>query len=176
MNRDEQFELLLAAAKGELSPDQKAVFEQLLARDSAFRESWEQERALHETLAALPNAPMSSNFTARVLEAVDLHDKARRREARRFVNWVWSWPTRLAAVGVACLALVLGLQHNNQKRRADLATALNALSDVTTVLAPNDENPSEGAAFLRDFDTIARLSNMPEEQELDLELLVALQK
>jgi anti-sigma-K factor RskA len=176
MNQVEQSELLLRAAKRALTPEQQAAFDKLLASDATFREMWEQEKALTETLEALPQPSLSSNFTAQVLHSVELREQERRREARKHVNWIWSWPTRLATAGVAVLAVLIGMNHHNQNRRSDLAESLSTLSEITTALARNESDPGETAALLRDFDAIARLSNVPPEQEMDMELLLALQK
>jgi hypothetical protein len=60
----------------------------------------ELEATLTRVLTEIPDAPVPSNFTARVLDAVELVEQAERRKARSpgwTLNWRLAWP-RVAAV------------------------------------------------------------------------------
>lgn len=177
MNRVDQTELLLRAVTRKLTPEEQARFDQLIASDPAFREAWEEEKTLEQSLAALPDAPISSNFTSIVLQAAQRQENTRTAAPARFFRWPrLSWTTRLAGMAAACLALVLGIHQYQTHQRTEVAESLSAISDVTTVLTPEQDDATQAAALLQDFDAIASLSNMPAEPELDLELLVALQR
>ena len=70
MNHPDTNNLLEKALRGKLSPGEQGRFEELLEDDHDLRARFEQERSLDTLLDALPNAPVSSNFTSRVMDAV----------------------------------------------------------------------------------------------------------
>lgn len=63
-------ELTELAWRRGLTPDEQARLRQYLAAHPAARSQWELEAALTRALDRLPPAPVSSNFTALVLKAV----------------------------------------------------------------------------------------------------------
>ena len=80
----------------------------------------ELESRLSQALARVPDAPVPSNFTARVLQAVE------REEARgaRTRGWSWYWRVLIprAAVAVAVVGFAgLAYQHHQFDKRAQLA-------------------------------------------------------
>src|SRR6185436_15646732 len=89
MNEPLHDELLRLSFRSELTPDDRARVEAFLAAHPELRGVWEEERALSRGLNAMPDAPVSSNFTARVLQAIDLDEAATRRESER--RWWRSW-------------------------------------------------------------------------------------
>src|SRR5580658_5187607 len=53
-----------------LNRDEEAALQKFLASHPEIREAWGEEAALNGLLQRLPAPPVSSNFTARVLQAV----------------------------------------------------------------------------------------------------------
>src|SRR3974390_2203241 len=83
------------------SPADAARLRAWLAAHPEARAESETEAALNEALGRMPDAPLSSNFTARVLEAVRL-DAAKAQREQKWSVWSWrpTWLVRAAAAGV----------------------------------------------------------------------------
>ena len=123
----------------------------------------ELESRLSEALARVPDAPMPSNFTARVLQAVE------REAARGARTRSWSWHWRILVPRVAVAVAVVGLaglayQRHALDKRAELAEDMVLLAQAQPV-------PSVEA--LKNFDAIQRMSQMT--PRADDELLALLQ-
>jgi hypothetical protein len=106
---------------------------------------WEEEAALTHLLRELPDAPVATNFTARVLAEVAL---AEARPRSRSLATLWeslgrfAWP-RIATASfllLACATLLIGQRQYDS--RAERAASLAVLSDVAKL--PSVE-------MLRDF-------------------------
>jgi hypothetical protein len=108
----------------------------------------ELESRLSEALARVPDAPVPSNFTARVLQAIE------REEVRgaRTRSWAWYWRVLVPRVAVA-VAIVgfasLAYQRHGLGKRAELAKDIALLAQAQPV-------PSVEA--LKNFDAIQRMS------------------
>src|SRR5260221_10561607 len=93
----------------------------------------ELEARLTEALAKLPDAPVPSNFTARVMQAIDLEETRSRRK------WNFNWHMLLPRVAVAMVAIVFGSlalhQHelSNQRHAIAASVALVAGQPVPSV-------------------------------------------
>jgi negative regulator of sigma E activity len=126
----------------------------------------ELEARLTEALAQLPDSPVPSNFTARVLEAIDL-EEARMARSAPSQGWRWSWHSLLPRVAVTCAVLLFagfGLQHHELARhRIEMARSLSVVATASAV-------PSLDA--LENLDAIQRMS---QPARADTELLAALQ-
>src|SRR5207245_8292862 len=86
--------------------EQTRLREYLEAHPDAGK-AWLLESGLTRALEELPNVPISSNFTARVLQAVELEKatQARSREKNRRFGWpMFKWAPQTAAA-----ALLLGI-------------------------------------------------------------------
>jgi len=104
---------------------------------------------LRKLLSRLPDAPVASNFTARVMQAVDLEES---RRARRW-NFILNWRAFLARAAVAAVAVVfagLTLQHH------ELNAHRSALARNVALVAEAQPLPSMDA--LKNFDAIQRMS------------------
>jgi len=121
------------------------------------------ESRLSEALARLPDAPMPSNFTARVLQAVE------REGARpRATNWSWTWTWRVLVPRAAVAAVVIafaGLGIHRHELNAYRAT----LARNVVLVAAAQPLPSVDA--LKNFNATQRMS----QPRADDELLVLLQ-
>ena len=118
-------------------------------------------------MSRLSDLPVASNFTARVLQAVE-HETAARPRSRTvpWSNWrqSLSWAPS-AASAVIVLGVTLLAYHSHQvSTRMELAESLAAVADVKSLPAHPE--------VLWDFEAIRRLSQTPPADE---ELLALLQ-
>jgi hypothetical protein len=126
---------------------------------------WDVEASLSEALGRLPETPVPSNFTARVLQCVERETATQAgRRRQTWASWThWRWLPKLA---VAAVILVAGLasfeQATRVARRAEYAKSLSAVSGVASLPSPE---------VLRDFDAIRASNPSPVADE---ELLTAL--
>ena len=126
----------------------------------------ELEARLTEALRQLPDSPVPSNFTARVLNAVELEETRSLREPQT-KGWGWHWHALLPRFAVAFTVLVLagfGLQqHELARRNAQMAKSLALVASAHAV--PSVE-------VLENLDAIER---MGQPVRADTELLADLQ-
>ena len=106
------------------------------------------QRQMRGLLSRLPDAPVASNFTARVLQAIELEEQ--RRSRWRFVDWHWRafFPRAAAASVVAGLAVFTIYQHEDYVQQVALAKS--AAFMVNTQPLPSME-------ALKNFDAIQRM-------------------
>ena len=114
------------------------------------------QNEMRDLLALLPDAPVPSNFTARVMQAVELEESRARR------RWHFNWNLRallpraaVAATVVVCGTLALR-EYQLDARRAELAKSV--------ALVTSSQLPSVEA--LKNFDAIARMSQPHADEEL----------
>lgn len=167
-------ELLQRALRGNLAPDEQALWDKLLAADPPLRSRFEEESLLNRMLR-LPDAPLSTNFTALTVQA------ARRAtpEPPARTPWLFGLPgfrTAFARVAtslalLAILGATAALQYR-QSARADVARSAGAFAEIANALSTGPVPPVE---LFRDFEAIQSLT-LPDPGEVDMELLVALQK
>jgi hypothetical protein len=147
---------LTAAEEAELSAE--------FAKNPALRAAWNEDLVLSRGLEKLPDAPMPSNFTARVMQAIEAENHAAAR-SRRF-NWKWAIHSLLPKAAFATLAICAGLisyHEGREVKRAQLARSVAAVSQVASLPSPE---------ILKDFDAIQQLNTAPPP---DAELLALLQ-
>ncbi len=159
MNQSEFDNLLQTAIERDLTDGELAKLERWLAANPADQAEWE---ALDHLLATLPDTPVATNFTARVL------DEVRRAEtAHPALGQAW-WqrllapqfrPVQIAAA--ATLAMVIGgvgyQSHLNQSR-AEMAAAVASIAEFPP-------------GFLADFEAIGAVAQA---DAIDEELWAAL--
>jgi len=150
--------------RGPLSPAQRQELKAWLEAHPAEKESLALDSRLTESLHKLPDAPVSSNFTARVLEQVQLEQAATRRKASRtsFI-FRWRWLIRTAsAVVIVAAAGVTWKQVQSARTAEEIARSVTMVSEVTSL---------PDADVLRDFEAIQALSQTP---AADMDLLALL--
>lgn len=167
MNEIEFQKLMEESWRRKLAPPEEAALKTYLATHFDARALWEEESGLNQSLAKLPDIPVSTNFTSRVLQAVERDLAHAARSEGGIVPWLkLNWLPRVAIVSLFAYAGFISVQQYSTAKRTEMARTEIA-RDVAAV--------SSAAAFpqewLRDFDAINRLSQPP----VDDELLAALQ-
>jgi anti-sigma factor RsiW len=150
MNHDPVYNRLRELSwRRELTDAEQAELRAYLAGHPEARADWEAEAGLNAGLNRLADAPVSSNFTARVLQAVEREAAVGERGRQGAMTSLWWWRVfvpRAAAALVVVGAGWFGYQHYKTERIAE------GLAVVATVKAP----PSTLA--LEDFEAIRRLN------------------
>jgi hypothetical protein len=116
------------------------------------RPELELEARLSDALAKLPNAPVPSNFTARVLDAIEL-EESRLARSGKVPAWHWNWRLLLPRAAVTAAVLLfsgLGIQsYEAGLHRAEMVQGIHVA--VTTQAVPSVD-------ALNNFDAIQRMS------------------
>jgi anti-sigma factor RsiW len=157
MNEMEFEKLRETAWRRPLTPAEEARARAWLEALPEAQAAWEADTALSRGLARLPDAPVASNFTAQVLQALDREEA---QAARRPASWLerargWFTPIspRWAWAGLVVAALWFGVwQQQQASMRTETARGLAAFSAVSAVVQP---------AALADFDAVMRLEQAP---------------
>ena len=119
------------------------------------------ESRLSEALARLPDAPVPSNFTARVLQAVE-----RESVRPRAINWSWTWRVLVPRVAVAAVVIAFtGLGIHRYELNAHRAVF------ARNVVLVAEAQPLPSVDALKNFNAIQRMS----QPRADDELLMLLQ-
>ena len=119
---------------------------------------FETESRLSEMLARLPDTPVPSNFTARVLQAVE-----RESVHPRATGWNWPWTWRVLVPRMAVAAVVVafaGLGIHGYELNVHRA----ALAKKVVLVAAAQPMPSVDA--LKNFNAIQRMSQPHADDEL----------
>ena len=146
-----------------LSAAEEAELRAWLAAHPEARADWEVESGLNEALTQIPDAPVATNFTARVLKAIERETGgvARQPVAR------WSWRRLLPKAAGAAFVLgiaVFSYSEYRQSQRERIAEDLVMLSRVAGTPSPE--------VFARDFKAIRSLNQPGPDEEL-LQMLTA---
>ncbi len=110
------------------------------------------EAALSAALAALPDAPIPSNFTARVLQELE---RAARQPAARRRDWLWVWRVlvpRAALASVVVGASLFAYHRHQVAQRLAVGASIATVTGVESLPSPQ---------ILEDFDVIRRLDTTP---------------
>jgi len=117
----------------------------------------ELEARLTRSLARLPDVPVPTNFTSRLMQTIELEES--RRSPRR--SFGWNWHVLLPRVAVmAALVFVVGFTL----RQHELAARRTALARNVAMVAGSQPLPSLEA--LKNFDVIQRMSQPRADEEL----------
>jgi anti-sigma factor RsiW len=164
-------ELREAGWRRALTPEEQAQVAAFLAGHPQAQAAWEEELALSEHLRGLAPAPLSSNFTARVLQAAAAELTREERAARPalarlggagFLRGLWrGWAPRFAVASVLLLLGFGGIYQQQAYSRAQTARHVALAAEVLAVPGPER---------LRDFEVIRALP-----PDTDDDLLAALQ-
>ncbi len=168
MNSAELKQLIETAQRRVLSAEEQGRLDELLEAEPTAWPERNEELALTRLLAGLPDAPLASNFSARVMQAIDLAEAQAARAAPGGAWWPRRWSGRLAwATAAIALTGLSGWQYQNWQR-IETARSIQVVTEVAAV-------PS--VDVLKDFDAIQSFASVPPTLDVagDLELLNALQ-
>jgi hypothetical protein len=138
-----------------LSAAEETELRTWLAAHPETQADWEAEVALSEALRHLPEAPLASNFTSRVLQAVERETAAQSRRGQSFwQRWHWGlrWLPRFAVAAVVAVAGLLSYHHVSDVRRAEKWAK--PLEIVSGLQVPNAE-------VLEDYEAIQAFKRAP---------------
>lgn len=127
---------------------------------------WDLELELTEAIAHLPDVPVPSNFTSRVLSQVEREQPTRPSESDGwFSRWHLRlrWLPRAAVASVVLAAGLLSYSHVQDSKRRHQAESVREIISYTAVPGPE---------ILQDYEAIQAMSQSPRP---DMELLKALQ-
>jgi hypothetical protein len=141
-------------------PEEAQLRAWLAARPEA-QADWETEAELNAALDRLPDVPVPSNFTARVLQRVETEAAAELRQEERQGQF-WRRLRWLPKVAFAAIVLGTGLVSYRQFQAArfgEYAASVRAVTDVSSLPSPE---------ILKDFDAVRASSPtaLPDEQLL----------
>jgi hypothetical protein len=127
---------------------------------------WEAEASLNQQLSLLPDAPVASNFTALVMQAIDREMHAATRaeeELPQFWQWLHRWAPRAAWASLLLGAVFLAYAQYQSFTRSQLARSIAQVSTMTV---------SKNWQMFEDFEAIHRIGQVTPN---DAEVLAALQ-
>jgi len=158
-------ELLEASWRRKLTAEEQAQLRAWLEAHPEAQADWEEDALLTQQLERLPNAPLSSNFTAQVVQKLDLDLAREEREQKRRPWPVWGrLVSRYASVILIALLAGFGVLRYREHQRIEMVESVSNVTPVASVLQPE---------ILKDFDAIQQLRHVPVVS--DAELLAALQ-
>lgn len=157
---------LEASWRGRLSPSEEAGLRAWLASHPQAQTDWEAETALTDALGMLPQAPVPSNFTARVLDAVEYETRRRPGRGRwpEWAPWHWRWLPRAAFFAIVAAGGLIAFHHMRDvhQEKYQYARSVVAFSRVESLPGP---------AILENFDAIRALDQTPGPDQELLKLL-----
>jgi len=164
--QDEHYQRIKEAGwRRTLSGDEEAALQKFLAAHPEAREAWGEEAALTRLMERLPAVPVSSNFTARLLQAVQM-TPVRHTWRDWFAPARWlpeSLAGRVAMCSMMVCVTLFSFREYQVIHRVRMAREVASVSRVATL--PSME-------WLKDFDTINGISQV---KVADDELLAALE-
>lgn len=165
MKQSEYQKLTETSWRRPLTAAEQARLHAWLAEHPDSLESWEEEAALNGLLRRLPGAAVSSNFTARVVQAaLRLPPKpAWRRRLELFPWFPARWIPRMALAAAMVGSGLLSFHEYETFNRAHEAQAVASVSRLAALPSIN---------WLENFDTINRLNKV---KVADDDLLTILQ-
>ena len=117
------------------------------------------EADLTNALAKIPEVPVASNFTARVMAAIELEEAAAGRNRDWHWNWRLPWPRVAVAAAVLIFAGVSAQRYEANSQRVMLA------KNMATVTGAQ---PLPSVDALNNFDAIQRMSQHADDQLIAL--------
>jgi anti-sigma factor RsiW len=148
-----------------LTNAEEAELRTWLATHPEAQADWQAEAGLNAGLGRLPDAPVPSNFTARVLQAVEREAVAElRRPQGNWLTWLWlRWLPRAAFAAIFVGVGLLSFREVQTVHRKKMVESVAAVSAVSSLPSPD---------ILKDFDAIRALNPTPAPDE---QLLAVLQ-
>lgn len=144
-------ELLEASWRRHLTSEEEAHLQDYLAAHPLDQIQWSEEAALNGFLQSLPPAPVPSNFTARVLQAIDAEELQEERvtpSARPWQHWITQLIPQFASLSVVIVLCVTGFYQYRSFHRDQVAQNAAIISDLASVAGPE---------ILKDFEAIHQM-------------------
>jgi len=160
MNDAEYHQLRELSWQRELTGAEEAELQRYLAAHPEAKADWESDADLNRVLDGLPEAPaVASNFTARVVQAVERETAARARTG----GWsarlrLWKWLPRAAAACLVAGVVLLGYHQHQVRAREAMARRV---ADLARAVSASPE-------LLANYDHIRRLGDTPPKADTDL--------
>lgn len=140
-----------------LTPAEQAELRAWLAAHPEQQADAQADAVLSRALANLPDAPVPSNFTARVLQAIERESPGAEPTNRRAaVPW---WRVFIPRLAVATVVIGVGIviyRHNQNLKQAELAGTAKALVTVAAAV------PQADLTVFEDFEAIRRMGQADE--------------
>lgn len=158
MNETEYESLIEQSWRRPLTVEEQARLDVWLAARPEAQADAEAEQALTQLLGQLPNAPVASNFTSQVMQAVAREQAAQARQPS-FVDTIKRWlkvpAPRLAwALGLVALGW-FGVHQHQANVREDMARGMAVMANVASLSDPS---------ALQDFEAIRRLGTSEDDE------------
>ena len=162
MNHDPVYQRLREIGwRRALTEGEQAELRAWLAAHPEAMADIEVETALDAALAKSPNAPVSSNFTARVMAAIEQDEAAQRRAGSQpRPAWWRVFIPRFAVATVIVVCVALGYRHNTTVEQNELVSAAKQIAEGRAL---------SDMAVIEDFEIIRNL--YPPETSVDENLL-----
>jgi len=162
MNEFDYKMLLEKRWRHKLTAIEEASVREWLAQHPESKADWNLETQLSQALETLPDVPVPSNFTARVLQAIERDAAAPVRSAS---GRPWFLRVLLPRAAVAAVIFAVGLvtyREHTTAQRAALVQGVKVVSGVSSLPGPD---------ILLNYDTI---SQMPASTGADPEIIALL--
>ena len=153
MTESEYLEWREIAWRRRLTPEEKSDLDAYLLVHPEAQHDWEEEAVLSQLLANVSDAPLSSNFTALVLQQIDLEERRAGRALGTWLQRLRSWLPRFAVAVLVVGLAGLGYRQyelNEAREKSKYLDRLVAGMAATTATFPD-------AKIWQDFDAIAKL-------------------
>lgn len=140
-----------------LTPEEETQLQGWLAAHPDKQAEWELEQSLSEQLRHLSNAPLSSNFTSQVMQALDTEFARQEREGRggrSWLQWLHKLAPRLAPVSLALVVAITFFVYQRSDNDPQRLQHAKAIESVVSV-AEADQVPNH--EILADFEVIEKL-------------------
>ena len=151
MNNDPVYQRLREMSwRRALTEAERAELRAWLASHPEAAADIEAEAALTHALANSPDAPAPSNFTTRVMAAIQQDDAAHARtKSSPQSHWWRAFIPRFAVAVLVIIGIVFAYRHNANVRRIELAQAAQQMSEARIL---------SDATVIEDFETILCLN------------------
>ena len=139
-----------------LTPEEETQLQGWLAAHPDKQAEWELEQSLSEQLRHLSNAPLSSNFTSQVMQALDTELARQEREGRggrSWLQWLHKLAPRLAPVSLALVVAITFFVY----QRGDKVEQQYQAKAIESVLSVAEANQVPSHEILADFEVIEKL-------------------
>ncbi len=150
----------------ELSAAERRELRLWLESHPELKPEFELELSLHQALGTLKDVSVPSNFTSRLLQAVEREEAQSERLANRHrAGWWENFKAWMPRFGVGAVILVAGLLSYQQFQigeRQKMLDSVTAVAEVSTLPAPE---------ILHDFDAIQAMTRTPGPDEELLALM-----